>query len=249
MGHRHGAGDRPSASRPRAFHRRAALLGERLWRPPSPKGYPDDEGSWIDGMARRLDVASNFAERLSGKVDPAGGHRDRPRSFGIERGEAIGGPSREPPAGARAAVHVGRIPEEVSMTFRHHAPSRRQALLGAGALFAWASCRGWHGPRVAIRACSSSCCAARSMGWQQWRRSATPTGSACAATGRWCSTARHRRCRWIPSSRSIPRCRICTGSTRRSRNDRPRRGDALSRTLAFRRSGRSRERNAAARRQ
>ena len=47
-----------------------ALLGEPLWRPPSPKGFPDDEASWIDGMGRRLDVANNFAERVSGLVDP-----------------------------------------------------------------------------------------------------------------------------------------------------------------------------------
>jgi uncharacterized protein (DUF1800 family) len=47
-----------------------ALLGEPLWRPSSPKGYPDDEGSWIDGMGRRLDVANNFAEREAAKVDP-----------------------------------------------------------------------------------------------------------------------------------------------------------------------------------
>jgi uncharacterized protein (DUF1800 family) len=47
-----------------------ALLGEALWRPTSPKGYPDDEASWIDGMGRRLDVANNFAERLAGRIDP-----------------------------------------------------------------------------------------------------------------------------------------------------------------------------------
>jgi uncharacterized protein (DUF1800 family) len=47
-----------------------ALLGEPLWRPSSPKGYPDDEASWIDGMGRRLDVANNFAERVSGRIDP-----------------------------------------------------------------------------------------------------------------------------------------------------------------------------------
>ena len=47
-----------------------ALLGEPLWRPTSPKGFPDDEASWIDGMGRRLDVANNYAERVAGKVDP-----------------------------------------------------------------------------------------------------------------------------------------------------------------------------------
>jgi uncharacterized protein (DUF1800 family) len=47
-----------------------ALLGEPLWRPSSPKGYPDDEATWIDGMGRRLDIANNFAERVAGRVDP-----------------------------------------------------------------------------------------------------------------------------------------------------------------------------------
>ena len=47
-----------------------ALLGEPLWRPSSPKGYADDEATWIDGMGRRLDVANNFAERIAGTVDP-----------------------------------------------------------------------------------------------------------------------------------------------------------------------------------
>jgi uncharacterized protein (DUF1800 family) len=55
---------------PARFTAGQALLGEPLWRPSSPKGYPDDEASWIDGMGRRLDVANNFAERLPESVDP-----------------------------------------------------------------------------------------------------------------------------------------------------------------------------------
>ena len=55
---------------PARFTDGQALLGEPLWRPSSPKGFPDDEASWIDGMGRRLDVANNFAERIAGKVDP-----------------------------------------------------------------------------------------------------------------------------------------------------------------------------------
>jgi uncharacterized protein (DUF1800 family) len=55
---------------PARFTAGQALLGEPLWRPSSPKGYPDDEASWIDGMGRRLDVANNFAERVSGRTDP-----------------------------------------------------------------------------------------------------------------------------------------------------------------------------------
>jgi uncharacterized protein (DUF1800 family) len=55
---------------PARFTAGQLLLGEGLWRPPSPQGYPDDEATWIDGMGRRLDVANNFAERVSGRVDP-----------------------------------------------------------------------------------------------------------------------------------------------------------------------------------
>ena len=55
---------------PTRFTDGQALLGEPLWRPPSPKGFPDDEASWIDGMGRRLDVANNFAERVAGMTDP-----------------------------------------------------------------------------------------------------------------------------------------------------------------------------------
>ncbi|WP_024507719.1 DUF1800 family protein [Bradyrhizobium sp. ARR65] len=55
---------------PERFTGGQALLGEPLWRPSSPKGFPDDEASWIDGMGRRLDIANTFAERIAGKVDP-----------------------------------------------------------------------------------------------------------------------------------------------------------------------------------
>ena len=55
---------------PKRFTDGQALLGEPLWRPPSPKGFPDDEGSWIDGTGRRLDVANNFAERVVDRADP-----------------------------------------------------------------------------------------------------------------------------------------------------------------------------------
>jgi uncharacterized protein (DUF1800 family) len=55
---------------PKRFTAGQALLGEPLWRPSSPKGYADDEATWIDGMGRRLDVANSFAERLSGRIDP-----------------------------------------------------------------------------------------------------------------------------------------------------------------------------------
>ncbi len=47
-----------------------AQLGEALWRPPAPNGYPDTEAAWIDGVPRRLDVANEFAGRLAAGMDP-----------------------------------------------------------------------------------------------------------------------------------------------------------------------------------
>jgi uncharacterized protein (DUF1800 family) len=55
---------------PARFTAGQSLLGEPLWRPPSPQGYADDEATWIDGMGRRLDIANNFADRISARVDP-----------------------------------------------------------------------------------------------------------------------------------------------------------------------------------
>jgi uncharacterized protein (DUF1800 family) len=48
-----------------------ATLGEALWRPLSPNGYPDTEAAWIDGVPRRLDIAAGFAGQLaSNNADP-----------------------------------------------------------------------------------------------------------------------------------------------------------------------------------
>jgi len=47
-----------------------AMLGEALWRPPAPNGYPDTESAWIDGVPRRLDIADDFAGRVANDVDP-----------------------------------------------------------------------------------------------------------------------------------------------------------------------------------
>jgi len=47
-----------------------AMLGEALWRPPAPNGYPDTESAWIDGVPRRLDIADDFAGRVANEVDP-----------------------------------------------------------------------------------------------------------------------------------------------------------------------------------
>jgi len=47
-----------------------ATLGESLWRPPAPNGWPDTEAAWIDGIPHRLDIANEFAGHLPSS-DPA----------------------------------------------------------------------------------------------------------------------------------------------------------------------------------
>jgi uncharacterized protein (DUF1800 family) len=45
-------------------------LGERLWRPPAPKGFSDEQGAWMDGISLRLDIANRVAERVPAGRDP-----------------------------------------------------------------------------------------------------------------------------------------------------------------------------------
>ena len=46
------------------------LLGEPLWRPAAPKGFPDEDAAWLDGLAQRLDVANQLARQVAGSTDP-----------------------------------------------------------------------------------------------------------------------------------------------------------------------------------
>jgi uncharacterized protein (DUF1800 family) len=46
------------------------LLGEPLWRPAAPKGFPDEDAAWLDGLAQRLDIANQMARRVAGATDP-----------------------------------------------------------------------------------------------------------------------------------------------------------------------------------
>ncbi len=50
--------------------RSQGLLGEPLWRPPSPQGFSDEAAAWIDGLAVRLDVATAYSQRVGDRVDP-----------------------------------------------------------------------------------------------------------------------------------------------------------------------------------
>jgi uncharacterized protein (DUF1800 family) len=46
------------------------LLGEPLWRPPAPKGFDDLNAAWVDGLAQRIDIANQFARRVTQTIDP-----------------------------------------------------------------------------------------------------------------------------------------------------------------------------------
>jgi len=48
------------------------LLGQPLWTPGGPNGFPDTNGAWAapEGMKLRLDIAAQVASRLSENVDP-----------------------------------------------------------------------------------------------------------------------------------------------------------------------------------
>jgi uncharacterized protein (DUF1800 family) len=54
----------------RRFVGAQTLLGEPLWRPPAPKGFPDDNAAWVDGLAERLEIANAIAQRLGASLDP-----------------------------------------------------------------------------------------------------------------------------------------------------------------------------------
>jgi uncharacterized protein (DUF1800 family) len=45
------------------------LLGEPLWRPSAPKGFPDESAPWLDGLAQRLDIANQMGRRIGAQVD------------------------------------------------------------------------------------------------------------------------------------------------------------------------------------
>ena len=53
----------------RAMNGTMNRLGEPLWRPPSPRGFPDEKGNWLDGLSHRLDIANNFSQRNADRLD------------------------------------------------------------------------------------------------------------------------------------------------------------------------------------
>ena len=61
--------DVPADVRP--VTRAQRLLGEPLWNPPAPKGFPDENAAWLDGVPQRIDIANSFAQRVTPEIDAA----------------------------------------------------------------------------------------------------------------------------------------------------------------------------------
>jgi uncharacterized protein (DUF1800 family) len=59
-----------NAPEPRRSMDGQAYLGERLWRPVAPQGFPDVQSAWIDGLSQRLDIANRIAERVAARIEP-----------------------------------------------------------------------------------------------------------------------------------------------------------------------------------
>jgi uncharacterized protein (DUF1800 family) len=48
------------------------LLGQPLWSPSGPNGFPDTNAAWAapEGMKLRLDISAQLASRVADKIDP-----------------------------------------------------------------------------------------------------------------------------------------------------------------------------------
>ena len=83
--------------RPPEATRIAAAIGQPVWNPPSPKGWPDDDDAWMGPSAvrERLRIAERVAREIDRKLDPRGVAADlfgdalsEPARLAIERAEA-----------------------------------------------------------------------------------------------------------------------------------------------------------------
>ena len=202
------------------------LLGQPLWSPAGPNGFPDTNAAWAapEGMKLRLDIAAQIASRARRQ------HRSA-RSAGIRCGRCgVAGDAADhrargiAAAGAGAVVDVAGIPEEMTMESMRllrkpaSSPSRRALLLGGASFAAWAYlpkfARAADGrdPRlivVILRGALDGLATVAPIGDPDY---AGLHGSIALTLGR---PACGARCS-TPSSRCIRRCRNSRGCTARS---------------------------------
>ncbi len=169
------------------------LLGQPLWSPAGPNGFPDTNAAWAapEGMKLRLDISAQIASRLADNVDPrdllelvAADAASPETRRTIERAEIAA-------AGAGAVADVAGIPEEMTpwiaakaRTSSHpvaaRAVARRRVVRGLG-VFAEIRAR-----RRRPRSAADRRHPARRAGWARDRRadSAIPIMPACMVRSR-----------------------------------------------------------------
>ena len=205
-------------------------LGQPLWSPAGPNGFPDSNAAWAapEGIKLRLDISAQIASRLADGVDP----RDLLELVAADAasvGDAANHRARGiAAAGAGAVVDVAGIPEEMTSMETINGLLRRPEIVGRFAARACCSaapplrrgptCRNSRAPPMAaIRGWWSSSCAARWMGSPPSRRSAILIMPACMVRSRCRRAGRTRPCRWTRSLRCIRRCRNLRGCIARRR--------------------------------
>src|SRR5260370_14884622 len=54
----------------RPYHVGAGVARRAAVASAAPNGFAEDESTWVDGLSQRVDIASNFAERVADRLDP-----------------------------------------------------------------------------------------------------------------------------------------------------------------------------------
>ncbi|GAA0007221.1 hypothetical protein BRDID11002_72270 [Bradyrhizobium diazoefficiens] len=128
---------------PGAYLNGLNLLGQPLWSPSGPNGFPDTVAAWAapEGMKLRLDIAAQMGARLGNNIEPARPAGIRSGRRGVDRNAADHRARGIAPAGAGAAADVAGNAEEMMMidcVENRLLTSRRGLLLGGASFAAWA---------------------------------------------------------------------------------------------------------------
>ena len=92
------------------------LLGQPLWSPAGPNGFPDTNAAWAapEGMKLRLDISAQVASRLADNIDPRDLLELAAARCGVAGNAADHRARGIAAAGAGAVVDVAGIPEEMT---------------------------------------------------------------------------------------------------------------------------------------
>ena len=120
------------------------MLGQPLWTPAGPNGFPDSNAAWAapEGMKLRLDISAQLSSKIADSIDPrelldvmAGDAASPETRQTVQRAEVTA-------AGPGPVADVARISEEMTMDCCESrissATTRRSLLLGGSSFAAWA---------------------------------------------------------------------------------------------------------------